>query len=62
MSLMLTQLSLFEQSEYNRTYSIIPTLLRKVRPSTTQNTVAEYFAGIGLVRLGLQQAGAVVVK
>lgn len=58
---MFTQLSLFEQSEYKATYPIPPTLPEKGRAATTPNTVAEYFAGIGLVRLGLQQAGWQVV-
>lgn len=61
LSLMLTQLSLFEQLEYKPTYPIAPAPAQKVRAATTQHTVAEYFAGIGLVRLGLQQASWQVV-
>ncbi len=58
---MLTQLSFFKQFEHTLTDPRTLKVPKKAHKALAPHTVAEYFAGIGLVRLGLEQAGWQVV-
>lgn len=52
------QLSLFPDLAESSINNILPPwVLGEAKPITEHRTVAEYFAGIGLVRLGLEKAG-----